>query len=455
MAGGGASGSATAPDRRAAPGAGDPIAAAVDAMGRAERALDAIKTSDALSAEMEAYNALLRARAEVRRWQLARGEGRGSSGGGGGSSSGGISAANGSENQDLGAMFDRELRRLQRTNYETPASAQSANESGSDALDRVRDLARRQAELSQQQRDLADQQGQMKANDVQRQLERLTREQSELRRQVEELSQQMAGSNGRQAGASSAGVPDRLRQASEAMRGAVSDLRRLDPASAGEGGSRALSGLRDLQRQMEQRPAADQDAEMRKLADQLQRTRDQRQRLVDAERRFKEAARSAPAGQGDWAGQADWGAAPPGERRAGDGSGKPGDARAQIGDTKAVSTSGSQSALGQARDVYMKELQRAAKLASGLQQEFAGVGRTPEGQQMVLSAPGFHQDYTPWVELRRDVTLTLEQAESSLARKIQDRDARSWMHAGSDARVPDAYRSLVEQYYQAIAKGKR
>ena len=66
------------------------------------------------------------------------------------------------------------------------------SENKDSALDRIRDLARRQEDLSQRQRDLA--QSNVSAEERKRQLERLTREQEELRRELEELARKTAGS---------------------------------------------------------------------------------------------------------------------------------------------------------------------------------------------------------------------------------------------------------------------
>ena len=53
-----------------------------------------------------------------------------------------------------------------------------------------------------------------------------------------------------------------------------------------------------------------------------------------------------------------------------------------------------------------------------------GPGSTFEGQGMVLSAPGtegFKQDFARWQELTRQVTLALDDVESSLSKKLQEK----------------------------------
>ena len=130
-----------APQQR---GADDPVAAAVAAMGRAIAELEGQRTKDAIPHEMSALNGLLRAQAEVRRRQVSQGA---SGSGNGGNRSG----------QDMTALFDKELQRQQRTNYETRSSADDKPKDAADsALDRIRDLAKRQEDLSRRQRELAD-----------------------------------------------------------------------------------------------------------------------------------------------------------------------------------------------------------------------------------------------------------------------------------------------------------
>ena len=125
---------------------------------------------------MAALKGLLQAQAEVRRREVAQQAG---------AAMGGL----GRQGQDLSALFDKELQRQQRTNYETRSQSRDAarRQESESALDRIRDLARRQEELSRRQRELA-QARRRRAEEMKRQLEKLTREQEELRQQAEELA---------------------------------------------------------------------------------------------------------------------------------------------------------------------------------------------------------------------------------------------------------------------------
>jgi hypothetical protein len=295
-----------------------PMTKAVEAMGKAVTELDGLKTAAALPHEMAALNELLRAQAEVRKRQVQRQQqnamgGRGSN----------------RQQQDLSSLFDRELARQQQTNYETPNSSETREEQQdqSSALDKIRDLARRQDALNREQQELAKRREEMTEEELRRQLEKLTREQSELRREAEELARQMQqqgnqqsqqqsqqqqqnsrsqqgqqqqqgkgqGGQGQQS-QQNAEASRTLRQASEDMQGATSDLRRQDPNQASNRGTRALEKLKELEQRMRssqpddrRRALGELQLESRQLADgqrQLSKEGQQRsQQNADAARR--------------------------------------------------------------------------------------------------------------------------------------------------------------------------
>lgn len=260
----------------------DPVRDAVDAMGRALQQLETQKTADAIPHEMAALNALLQAQAEIRKRQVQQQQ---NSGGGG--------AGGNRQSQDLSNLFDRELKRQQQTNYETKAQVETQPEGpkADSALDRIKDLARRQEELSRQQRDLA--KGGRSAEEMTRQLEKLTREQEELRRQAEEAAKQLErgakngaeGAKGAGAQGTSGGAQQDLKRAVEQMRDAASQGRQEDAAGAAAKGEEAARQLRKAESQMQQRSP---DARRRALGDlQLES-----QQIAEAQRRVaSEAAR--------------------------------------------------------------------------------------------------------------------------------------------------------------------
>ncbi len=287
----------------------DPMSKAVAAMGQAVVELEALKTSGALPHEMTALNELLRAQAEVRRRQVQRQQN--AMGGGRGSNR---------QQQDLSSLFDRELARQQSTNYETPNSSETREEKSSEsgALDKIRELARRQDALNRQQQELAKKREQMTEEELRRELEKLTREQSELRRQAEELSRQMQQQGGQQSQQQQSQQSSRrqrgqqsrnqrsqggqgqqqdaensrsLREISEEMRSAASDLRRRDPTQASARGNRALDKLRDL----EQRMRSTQPDDRRRALGEMQL---ESRQLADAQRQLaNEGERQGSSGQ--------------------------------------------------------------------------------------------------------------------------------------------------------------
>jgi hypothetical protein len=82
----------------------DGMAAASAAMARAVTSLDALKTAGALPPELEALNHLLKAQADVKRRDVSRQQSANGSG-------------DNNRNYDLSTLFDKELQRLQQTNY--------------------------------------------------------------------------------------------------------------------------------------------------------------------------------------------------------------------------------------------------------------------------------------------------------------------------------------------------
>jgi hypothetical protein len=284
----------------------DHMTVAAEAMGRAVASLDALKTGPALAPELEALDRLLKAQADVKRREVTRQQ----AGNGGGQNN---------RNYDVSGLFDKELQRQQQTNYETKSTAEQHQDPNQSALDKIRDLARRQDELLKRQADLARRRESMSEEDLKRELEKLTREQSELRQKAEDLARQMNGrqqddaarqsqqnaKNGQSGQQSSSGQQGqsgqaqsgqqgqsgrqgqsgqqgetrddssrRMRDASDQMRNAAGELRRQDPRQASASAKRALDQLRAIERQMQSSGPDDQrralgelQLEARQLAD--------------------------------------------------------------------------------------------------------------------------------------------------------------------------------------------
>jgi hypothetical protein len=115
------------------------------------------------------------------------------------------------------------------------------------------------------------------------------------------------------------------------------------------------------------------------------------------------------------------------------------------------------------RDEYNRRLQEARELLEQIGRDnpdvrTAGLGFTFEGQGMVMSAPGteaFKQDFTKWEQLRKQVSLALDRAESELSRRLQARDTRDRLAAGADDRPPAGYQDQVDSYFKSLAGGKQ
>ena len=293
------------PGRRRPAGA-DAVGVAVTSMGLAAQQLGLEKTKEAIPHEMAALQGLLQAQAEIHRRQVAQQQASGSGNGGG------------RQGQDLSALFDKELQRQQRNNYETRSQIDQRPDAdrpaGDSALDRIRDLAKRQEDLSARERELA--QANVSAEERKRQLDKLAREQEELRQQVEQVGRQLetsgqsrGGSTGRQggepqsAGARGASSPPgssapsgaAMHEAAQEMRGSTSDLQRQDPSSAAARGARAADQLREMEQRLRSGSAAGRERANGDL-------RIEAQQLVDNQRRIaSEADRLSQTGAGDTA----------------------------------------------------------------------------------------------------------------------------------------------------------
>ena len=110
-------------------------------------------------------------------------------------------------------------------------------------------------------------------------------------------------------------------------------------------------------------------------------------------------------------------------------------------------------------DRQMKEVrQLLAESQKDNSKSEGGPGATFEGQGMVLSAPGtqgFKQDFAKWQELTRQVTLALDNVESSLAKRLREKSAKDRLASGGDERAPAEYAEQVDAYFKALAARKR
>ena len=428
------------------------LAAAVDAMARAEQALRAASTGAALPFEMEALAALLRAQAAIRRTRVSRG-------------GSGRSAA-WQPQEDMSALFDRDLRREQETNYENrPAAPPAESSAESDALRRVRELAERQAALGRAQDDLARRRDALGEEEAARVLARLTREQEELSERAEALARQIearsTGGGSRRsatspatsdsAGASAAGSStpsesvesfgasasesnDRgARGAGEPMRRALAELRRGEVAEAAERGREALDRLRDLERELAAASGEAASDEGRRLAEELAAAEEVRQSLAALEARL---ARLGPE-----------------QAQAGDPGSDPAGRSAEPGDGAGRDPA----AIREAAQELLRRLERLPGLADALRADRPGVledlarraAQRPTGGGSALQASD--QDFAAWESLRGGVRRAIEAFEAERTRALQAARNEGRLDVGPREAAPDGYGTLVDRYYRALA----
>ena len=466
------------PAESTGPNPDDPMQRATAAMAAAAAELERARPAQALPHEREALAWLWKARADVGRRQVARQQ----SGGGGRGTTG---------NEDLSALFDRELMRQQETNYESRSTLETRSEpKESAALSRLRELARRQDDLTRRQQELARQASSMNPAEVRRQLQRLTREQQELERIRQQLSN--AARNMTDGGTQGTRATDlgqlqlEARESAAAARQLAGQLGAPDrPFPGGPSGRESAAAKQDeLASRIDRLEEATTGAaarsgaarELRQAAGDLER-----QQLGDRLRREASALRQAAGAGRDGADRAVRettavaGALDALAERLAKVGGLDAEARQLSGDlartraakdrleqvSQEVGRASRQGNAGEA-DRLSREFAREARRSSGLMEtlrddrpELAEALATLEGDGVSRSAPGteaFKQDFAAWDSLRRDVLLSLERLEASLAGRLTDRTDRGRVAAGADDRTTDAYRQHVDRYFRAIAR---
>jgi Domain of unknown function (DUF4175) len=313
------------------------------------------------------------------------------------------------------------------------------------------------------------------AGEQERLAERARKLQETLKRQGSEGSKGSEGSPGSERSQGSRGSPpvqtsqaavdaarelegqriaERMQQAAEAMRAATADARGLRGSTAQPDTTQQARGQagaqQDLARALDKvadklaSASGAKDSESRKLSDQLARAQELRQGL-------QQLGQTGQNGRGGQAGtQGSSARKSPGE------SGEPGQGQQGGG-------GGTGTDLGKLREEYQRRLQETRELVDQLRRDdpnFArgGGGSTLEGAGGVFASPGteaFKQDFAKWEDLRRQATQALEQAEASLSKKLQAKQAKDRLAAGTDDNPPPEYKKQVDSYFKAIAGKKK
>jgi hypothetical protein len=242
---------------------------------------------------------------------------------------------------------------------------------------------------------------------------------------------------------------ERMQQSAYEIRTAAVDATRGAPATGPKGDPRSQAGIqqdlaRELDRLADRLGAArdDKDDTSRQLSAELDRARDLRKRLDQVARAFEGAEGQPRTSGGERSSQKQ-----PGEQ------GRTGEGRQGAGGVD----------LSRLNEESLRHLREAKELIDQLRRDdpaFSrnGAGFTLEGQGMISSAPGtegFKQDFARWEALRRQVTLALEQAETTLSTKLQANESKNRLAAGVEDRPPSEYQRQVDSYFKAIAAGKK
>jgi hypothetical protein len=242
---------------------------------------------------------------------------------------------------------------------------------------------------------------------------------------------------------------DALREATSEPRGARGSTAPPDPTDRARGQAGAQQEIaRALDRIADGLAAGTggDDAESRKLSEQLARSQALRDRMAAASRELDNANRQA--GQNGRTGQS--GRGTPGS------AGKPGEGSQGGG--------GGGSDLAKLRDDYERALKATKDLIDQARRDDPSVSKGgggftfEEATSMTVTAPGteaFKQDFAKWEDLRRQATQALENLESSLSKKLQAKRSKDRLAAGADDNAPPEYKRQVDEYFKAIAKKKQ
>jgi hypothetical protein len=197
---------------------------------------------------------------------------------------------------------------------------------------------------------------------------------------------------------------ERMRQAAEALREGTA----APSARAEQQVAQALDGIA-------QTLGGTASAEARGLAEQLERSRQTRERLDALEAQLR-------------------------------------DAEARGDDANAAKTREQlRQELGRAREAFGRE-------AGGSRAREGARGSTPEEPESSRSAPGteaFKQDRSGWESLKQDVDRTLEQHDADVSRRLATAIGEDRLNGGGSERIPEQYRRLVAKYYESLARVKK
>jgi len=253
------------------------LRSAIDAMEAAVRELRGDRLREALTPEREALNHLLKADALNKDQRVALNRNQG--GGGGGSAA---------TEERMTELMDLELD-ISKDKYETLPQRSGGGQAGGqemdEAMQRLRELSRRQQNLANESRRELD------GDDRRRQVERLQRDQEALRREAQSLSrsmQRMARQDDRLGG----DVEQQLDRATRNMEEAERALREGDVQRARARQQQAINDLERVTRDMRTATNSNQRQTLEEMDRQFEQMRDQGQQLTGDVRRATQQAQN-------------------------------------------------------------------------------------------------------------------------------------------------------------------
>jgi hypothetical protein len=252
--------------------------AMTSAVGKLQKSLDgssAEPLSPSLRFERSAYQTLLKLRA--REHEVTKQQGGGGGGGGGGAQGGSKQQMQQLELDNKKNRYEAESQAGQKQN----AQQQQQNREQLQAVNRLRELARRQGDLNQKLRELkhalAAAETKKEREEIERQLKRLRDEQRDLLKDVDALRNRMERPENQQQMAESKqqleSTRSRVRQASEA-------LEKGQLSQALNSGTRAERELQELRDDMRQKAAGQFGEAMRNLRDQAREIGQRQDRIA-------------------------------------------------------------------------------------------------------------------------------------------------------------------------------
>lgn len=114
--------------------------------------------------------------------------------------------------------------------------------------------------------------------------------------------------------------------------------------------------------------------------------------------------------------------------------------------------------LEQQYEQALRNAREAFGRSAGEPQQGGRGGATPESQQASGSAPGteaFKQDRSSWASLRKAVDHALEEHDAAVSRRLAKTLGDDRLSTGGSQRVPEQYRHLVAKYYESLARVRK